>query len=48
MKAKRLVERLALLISASLLLRHGPHEVADAFIATRLDGGWAGRFGEET
>ena len=45
-QARRLVERLALLISASLLLRHAPHEVADAFIATRLNGGWAGQFGD--
>jgi putative acyl-CoA dehydrogenase len=45
-QARRLVERLALLLSASLLLRHAPHEVADAFIATRLAGGWAGQFGD--
>jgi putative acyl-CoA dehydrogenase len=45
-QARRLVERLALLISASLLLRHAPNEVADAFIATRLNGGWAGQFGD--
>jgi putative acyl-CoA dehydrogenase len=45
-QARRLVERLALLISASLLLRHAPQEVADAFVATRLNGGWAGQFGD--
>jgi putative acyl-CoA dehydrogenase len=45
-QAQRLVERIALLLSASLLLRHAPHEVADAFIATRLAGGWAGQFGD--
>jgi putative acyl-CoA dehydrogenase len=45
-QARRLVERLALLTAASLLLRHAPHEVADAFIATRLNGGWAGQFGD--
>jgi putative acyl-CoA dehydrogenase len=45
-QARRLVERIALLLSASLLLRHAPHEVADAFIATRLAGGWAGQFGD--
>jgi putative acyl-CoA dehydrogenase len=44
-QARRLVERVALLISASLLLRHSP-EVADAFIATRLAGGWSGHFGD--
>jgi putative acyl-CoA dehydrogenase len=35
-----------LLISASLLLRYAPQEVADAFIVTRLAGGWAGQFGD--
>jgi putative acyl-CoA dehydrogenase len=45
-QARRIVERLALVMSASLLLRHAPHDVADAFIATRLRGGWAGHFGE--
>jgi putative acyl-CoA dehydrogenase len=44
-QARRLVERVALLISAGLLLRHSP-EVADAFIATRLAGGWSGHFGD--
>lgn len=45
-QARRLVERLALLISGSLLLRYAPPEVADAFIVTRLAGGWAGQFGD--
>jgi putative acyl-CoA dehydrogenase len=45
-QARRLVERLALLLSASLLLRHAPSEVADAFIGTRLRGGWSGHFGD--
>ena len=44
-QARRLVERLALLMSAGLLLRHAPHAVADAFVATRLEGGWSGHFG---
>ncbi len=47
-QARRMVERLALAISASLLLRHAPHDVADAFIATRLAGGWGGHFGDLT
>jgi putative acyl-CoA dehydrogenase len=34
--ARRLVERLALALQASLLIRHAPHEVADAFVASRL------------
>ncbi|AOO83277.1 hypothetical protein BHK69_25035 [Bosea vaviloviae] len=45
-QARRLVERLALLLQASLLLRHASHEVADAFVASRLDGGWSGHFGD--
>ena len=40
--ARRLVERLALALQASLLVRHAPAEVADAFCATRL-GGEGGR-----
>jgi putative acyl-CoA dehydrogenase len=34
--ARRLVERLALALQASLLLRHAPAAVADAFVASRL------------
>jgi putative acyl-CoA dehydrogenase len=34
--ARRLVERLALVLQASLLVRHAPHPVADAFCASRL------------
>lgn len=43
--ARRFVERTALALSASLLIRHAPHEVADAFVASRLAGGWSGHFG---
>jgi putative acyl-CoA dehydrogenase len=40
--ARRAVEDLALALQASLLLRHAPHEVSDAFCASRLgDGGVA-------
>jgi putative acyl-CoA dehydrogenase len=39
------VERLALAVSASLLLRHAPAAVADAFVGSRLAGAWAGHFG---
>ncbi|MGO9631409.1 MAG: hypothetical protein ACLPXW_20790 [Xanthobacteraceae bacterium] len=45
-QARRLVERLALIASASLLLRHAPDAVADAFMATRIEGGFAGHFGD--
>jgi len=40
--ARRLVERLALCLQGSLLVRHAPATVADAFCATRL-GGEGGR-----
>jgi len=43
--ARRFVERIALGLSASLLLRHAPHDIADAFIASRLAGPWSGQFG---
>ena len=36
--ARRLVERLALCLAGSLLLRHGAPAVAEAFCATRLGG----------
>jgi putative acyl-CoA dehydrogenase len=44
-QARRLVERLALLLQGSLLVRHSPAEVADAFCATRLAGDWGRAFG---
>ncbi len=37
-QARRLVERLALALQASLLVRHAPAAVADAFLASRLGG----------
>jgi putative acyl-CoA dehydrogenase len=42
-RARRLVERLATVLQGSLLVRHAPPAVADAFCATRLagDGGMA-------
>ncbi|ROQ26447.1 putative acyl-CoA dehydrogenase [Streptomyces sp. PanSC19] len=36
--ARRLVERLALVLQGSLLVRHGHPAIADAFCASRLDG----------
>jgi putative acyl-CoA dehydrogenase len=38
LRARRLVERLALALQGSLLVRHGDPAVADAFCASRLDG----------
>jgi putative acyl-CoA dehydrogenase len=43
--ARRLVELMALTLQASLLVRHAPPAVADAFCATRLDGDWGHSFG---
>ncbi|GAA3831131.1 acyl-CoA dehydrogenase family protein [Streptomyces phyllanthi] len=43
--ARRLVERMALTLQASLLVRHAPPAVADAFCATRLGGDWGHAFG---
>jgi putative acyl-CoA dehydrogenase len=43
--ARRLVERMALALQASLLARHAPPEVVDAFHASRLAGDWGRAFG---
>ncbi|SED92226.1 putative acyl-CoA dehydrogenase [Streptomyces sp. Ag109_O5-10] len=43
--ARRLVERMALALQASLLVRYAPAAVADAFCATRLGGDWGHAFG---
>jgi putative acyl-CoA dehydrogenase len=44
-EARRLVERLALGLQASLLVRHAPSCVADAFVASRLGRDWGVTFG---
>ncbi len=36
LRARRIVERLALALQAALLVQHAPHAVADAFCASRL------------
>jgi putative acyl-CoA dehydrogenase len=43
--ARRLVERMALLLQGSLLIRHSPAAVADAFVASRLAGDGGRAFG---
>ncbi len=43
--ARRLTERLALVLQASLLVRHSPQAVADAFCSSRLDGDHGMAFG---
>jgi putative acyl-CoA dehydrogenase len=44
-RARRLVERLAVVLQGSLLLRYAPAPVADAFCATRLAGDGGHTFG---
>jgi putative acyl-CoA dehydrogenase len=44
-RARRLVEQLALCLEASLLVRHAPTEVADAFCASRLNGAGGRAYG---
>ncbi|MEU8269217.1 isovaleryl-CoA dehydrogenase [Sphaerisporangium sp. NPDC049002] len=43
--ARRVAERLTLVLQASLLVRHSHPAVADAFCASRLDGDWGHAFG---
>ncbi|GGQ72428.1 DNA alkylation response protein [Streptomyces flaveolus] len=43
--ARRLVELMTLTLQASLLVRHAPPAVADAFCASRLGGDWGHAFG---
>ncbi|OIJ63390.1 acyl-CoA dehydrogenase family protein [Streptomyces mangrovisoli] len=44
-RARRLAERLALVLQGSLLVRYAPPSVADAFCASRLGGDWGAAFG---
>ncbi|MER6780194.1 MULTISPECIES: acyl-CoA dehydrogenase family protein [unclassified Streptomyces] len=44
-RARRVVERIALVLQGSLLVRWAPPEVADAFCASRLGGDWGAAFG---
>jgi putative acyl-CoA dehydrogenase len=44
-EARRIAERMALVLQASLLVRHSPAAVADAFVATRLGGDGGRSFG---
>jgi putative acyl-CoA dehydrogenase len=44
-RARRVVERMALALQGSLLVRYGDPAVADAFCASRLAGEWSGAFG---
>jgi putative acyl-CoA dehydrogenase len=44
-RARRVVEQLALVFQGSLLVRHAPVAVADAFCGSRLGGDWGVAFG---
>jgi putative acyl-CoA dehydrogenase len=44
-RARRLVEQMALVLQGSLLVRFGHPAVADAFCASRLGGDWGHAFG---
>jgi putative acyl-CoA dehydrogenase len=44
-RARRIVERIAVALQASLLVRYGDEAVADAFCASRLSGDWGQAFG---
>ncbi|MCU1600138.1 MAG: Acyl-CoA dehydrogenase, C-terminal domain [Frankiales bacterium] len=43
--ARRLVEKLAMTLQASLLVRHAPSAVSDAYVASRIQGDWGSAFG---
>lgn len=45
LRARRIVEQMALVLQGSQLLQHAPSAVADAFCATRLDRDWGDAFG---
>jgi putative acyl-CoA dehydrogenase len=45
LRARRIAGLLALCLQGSLLLRHAPTPVADAFCATRLGGDWGAVLG---
>jgi len=44
-RARSVVERMAIALQASLLVRHGDQAVADAFCASRLSGEWGHAYG---
>jgi putative acyl-CoA dehydrogenase len=44
-RARRVAEEMALVLQGSLLVRHGPAALADAFCASRLSGDWGRAFG---
>ena len=45
LRARLVVEQMALALQGALLLRHAPAAVADAFCASRLGGDWGRAYG---
>ena len=45
LRARRVVEQMAMVFQGSQLIQHGPAAVADAFCASRLDRDWGDAFG---
>nr|WP_200954488.1 MULTISPECIES: acyl-CoA dehydrogenase family protein [unclassified Nocardioides] len=45
LRARRIVEQIAVVFQAGLLLRHAPSAVSDAFCASRLSRDWGSAFG---
>jgi putative acyl-CoA dehydrogenase len=45
-QARRIVEMLAIVTAASLLIRYAPSPVADAYVASRMGDAWSGHFGD--
>jgi putative acyl-CoA dehydrogenase len=44
-RARKIAEDIGLAMQGALLVRHGHPAVAEAFLATRLDGHWGGAYG---
>ena len=45
LRARAIVEQMAVVLQAALLVRHAPASVSDAFCATRLGSRWLGAYG---
>jgi putative acyl-CoA dehydrogenase len=44
-RARKVTQDIAVALQGSLLVRHGHPAVAEAFLATRMDGQWGGAYG---
>jgi putative acyl-CoA dehydrogenase len=45
LRARRIVESIAIALQASLMAQHASGEAGDAFCASRLEGDWGRAFG---